>query len=174
MKEAPVVSSSAMRRALKRCSAGSLLGAWMLLAAAAAYSQTLKTTVLADGSTVGLPPYWWVAAQNPGSMDLKGPRGEGISLGAALPVYSSPPGPAMGAYRPMVAPCCDPVRATYALAPQIARGLRAARQPAPELRRVVASQPASAPSGQAAYLLMELDLNGHKIRPAAGIQSCRP
>ena len=73
-------------------STGALLGAWMLLAAASAYSQTLKTTVLADGSTVGLPPYWWVAAQSPGSMDLKGPRGGGISLGAALPVDSSPPG----------------------------------------------------------------------------------
>jgi hypothetical protein len=43
-----------------------LLVAWLLLAAAAAYPQTLKTTVLADGSTIGLPPYWWVAAQNPG------------------------------------------------------------------------------------------------------------
>src|SRR5208337_3279616 len=99
------MSSFTMRQAL------SLL-AWMLLAATAGYSQTLKTTVLADGSTVGLPPYWWVAAQNPGSMDLKGPRGEGISLGAAMPVYTSPPGAAIGAYRPMVAPCCDPVRAT--------------------------------------------------------------
>ncbi len=86
------MSSSPMRQVLKRSWTGSLLSAWMLLAAAAAYSQTLKTTVLADGSTVGLPPYWWVAAQSPGSMDLKGPRGEGISLGAALPVYTSPPG----------------------------------------------------------------------------------
>ena len=152
-------------------STGSLLCAWVLLAAAAASPQALKTTVLADGSTVGLPPYWWVAAQNPGSMDLKGPRGEGISLGAALPVYTS--APAIGAYQRAVAPCCDPVRATYALAPQIARGLRAARQPAPELRRVVASQPVSAPGGQAAYLLMELDLNGHKIMQYAYIL-CSP
>src|SRR5208282_2916869 len=45
-----VTSTSTMRQAL------SLL-ACLQLAAAAAYPQTLKTTELADGSTVGLPPY---------------------------------------------------------------------------------------------------------------------
>ena len=45
--------------------------------------------------------------------------------------------------------------------------------PAADLRRVVASQPVSAPGGQAAYLLMELDLNGHKMLQYAYIQ-CSP
>jgi hypothetical protein len=170
-KEALVMSISTRRQAPKLFSSASLLSACILLAATAAHSQTLKTTVLADGSTVGLPPYWWVAAQSPGSMDIKGPRGEGISLGAALPVYNSPPGPAIGNYRPMVAPCCDPVRATNALWPQIANGQRAAGIPAPELRQVVDSQ--LAPDGHGAYLLMELDLHGQKILQYAYIL-CSP
>src|SRR5208282_4663367 len=87
-----VTSTSTMRQAL------SLL-ACLLLAAAAAYPQTLKRPNWRTARRWACLPTWWVAAQSPGSMDLKGPRGEGIPLGAALPVYNSPPGPAIGAYR---------------------------------------------------------------------------
>jgi hypothetical protein len=155
------MSSSVMRKVIKLFAMGSLLGAWMMLTPAAMYSQQLKNTALADGSTVGLPAYWWVSSQHPGSLDIKGPRGEGLSLGAAAPVYTS--APAMPMFHPLVAPCCDPVRATIALSPQIAAGLRAMKQPAATLRRVIDSQPVPTPSGQAAYLLTESDLNGQTL-----------
>ena len=140
-----------------------LLCAWILLIPVASRAQALQQTVLADGSTIGLPPRWVVTAQHPGSLDIKGPRGEGLSLGAALPVYN-PPGPApILNYRPMVAPCCDPVRATVALFPQIANMARAARQPAADLRRVLDAQRIPISGGQAAYLLTELEMQGHPI-----------
>jgi len=140
-----------------------LLCAWILLIPVVTHAQALQATVLADGSTIGLPPHWLVSGQHPGSVDVRGPRGEGLSLGAALPVYS-PPGPApILNYRPAVAPCCDPVRATMVLAPQIANMARAAGQPAAVLRRILDAQPVPVPRGQAAYLLTDLDMQGHGI-----------
>jgi len=155
------MTSSGMKKAIKLFATGAFLSGWMLLATAPAYSQQLRTTALADGSTVGLPAYWWVSAQNPGSLDIRGPRGEGLSLGAAAPVYTSAPN--MPMFHPLVAPCCDPVRATIALAPQIAAGARAMKQPASTLRRVIDSQPVPVPAGQAAYLLTESEQSGQTM-----------
>ena len=158
------MSKFQMRGASKYLFVGLFLSAWIPLVARAGFSQDLKPTTLADGSTIGVPAYWQVMGQSPGSVDLKGPRGEGVTLGNAFPVYRYNPAPALTSYLPMVAPCCDPVRATEVLVPQIASLQHSVKQPAPELRRIVSSQPAAAfGATQAAYLLMEMDLNGHKL-----------
>jgi len=156
-------AAMAMQRGERRLWVCLLLCAWILLVGVVTHAQALQQTVLADGSTIGLPARWVVTAQHAGSLDARGPRGEGLSLGAALSVYSPPGPPPLLNYRPAVAPCCDPVRATVVLAPQIAAMARAAGQSAADLRQVLEAQPVAVPRAQAAYLLSELDMQGHRI-----------
>lgn len=101
----------------------------------------LYPLTLADGSRISLPQGWNVTGVHSGSVDLAGPNGEGMSLGAATSVYQYVP-PYMPQNYVMQAPCCDPVRAFLVLS----RGLAPGAQ-------IVESQPTPWPNGQAAYLL---------------------
>lgn len=123
----------------------------------------LYPTRLADGSSISLPQGWNVTAVNKGSMDLSGPRGEEMSLGAAAQVYRYVRRlPYMPANYVLQAPCCDPVRAYAALFPQIAATLtQRLGKPAQFLDRIVEYQPTAWPRGQAAYVLSESRMGGH-------------
>ena len=110
---------------------------------------------LADGSSISFPQGWNVITVNRGSVDLSGPRGEEMSLGAAASVYNHVPRPPyLPANYVFQAPCCDPVRAYAALFPQIAGALaqRGVRPPQ-ALDRIVEYQPTAWPRGRAAYIL---------------------
>lgn len=100
---------------------------------------------LADGSTIGVPPGWRVTNVGKGSVDMRGPRGEAISLGAAAPVYTRVQRlPGMPHNYVLQAPCCDPARAYIALFPQIALALQQRfGAPPQQLRRIVEVQPTS-------------------------------
>src|SRR5713101_7149949 len=122
----------------------------------------LHNIKLADGSTIGVPQGWTITAQGRGSVDLAGPNGEGISLGAAAPVYSQAP---RAPYLPpgylLEAPCCNPVRAYQILFPQIAAGIAKMGGPVQQLQRIIETQPAQFPGrGQAAFILVELLVAG--------------
>jgi hypothetical protein len=140
---------------------GVLVCASLVLGPAA--SAQLQQTQLPDGSTIGVPAGWQVTTANQGSLDMQGPRGEGISLGAALPVYTQSPGPYIPGYSPAVASCCDPVRSTAELAPQIEQGARAHGIPAAHLRRILEAQETQWQRGRAAYILSESELNGQTV-----------
>ncbi len=130
--------------------------------AGAGADAPLHTIRLGDGSTISVPQGWTISAQGRGSVDLAGPNGEGISLGAAAPVYSQAP---RAPYLPpgylLEAPCCDPVRAYQILFPQIAAGIAKMGGPVQQLQRIIETQPAQFPGrGQAAFILVELLVAG--------------
>jgi hypothetical protein len=112
---------------------------------------------LGDGSRIALPPGWRVTSQGQGSVDLRGPLGELMSLGASLPVYARNPGEA--GY--LQAPCCDPVKALQALFPQIAAIDQRIGAPVRQLLGIVEAQPtAVADGGEGAFILGNLSVAG--------------
>jgi len=118
---------------------------------ALAQSGGVGTTILsplrlADGNEISLPPGWRVTAQGAGSVELRGPQGEIISLGKAMPVFTG------GGTGLLQAPCCDPQQAFQTLYPQIA----AAAVPPRQLTDVVETQPVQARFGKAALVLSNL------------------
>lgn len=130
----------------------------MAQSSAAPEPVRLQQTTLPDGSAaVGVPPGWRITFGQQGALDMEGPRGEQISLGAAAPVYTHPMPFGQDMF---VAQCCDPVQAMLALQPQISVLQRRMGKPAPRILRVIESQPSPFPNGQAAYVLGELDEGG--------------
>lgn len=125
-------------------------------AAGAQYANAqLVPRQLADGSIISIPDGWYITSVNRGSVDLSGPDGEYVSLGAHAPVYSYPQ-PAT-----FVAPCCDPVRAYQMIYAQISASGEKAGLPPQRLVAIVQWQPAPpVPNGQAAYILSEIDVAG--------------
>lgn len=115
----------------------------------------LHSVRLADGSSISLPQGWNVTNVNKGSVDLSGPRGEEMSLGAAASVYNHVRRlPYMPANYVFQAPCCDPVRAYAALFPQIAGALaQRSIRPPQVLDGILEYQATAWPRGQAAYIL---------------------
>src|SRR6266849_7028142 len=121
----------------------------------------LEPIQLADGSSISIPQGWRVSAQGKGSVDVDGPNGEGISLGAAAPVYTRVQRlPYMPAGYVLQAPCCDPLRAYQALVPQISAGMQKLGRPSQQLVQFVEAQPTVWPRGQAVYVLSELRIGG--------------
>jgi hypothetical protein len=125
----------------------------------------LQPVTLGDGSTIRLPQAWRVTSTGKGSVDLAGPRGEMMSLGAAAPVYSRAPRvPGMPANYVLVAPCCDPVRAMVTLFPQVAALARRTGLPSMQFVKVVEVHPVEWPNAQAAYVLSDLNIGGRGSR----------
>jgi len=122
----------------------------------------LYRTTIADGSSISLAQYWNATHVGHGSVDLAGPRGEEMSLGAAAPVYRYVRRlPYMPANYVLQAPCCDPVRAYVALFPQIATTLtQRLGKPTQFLDRIVEYQPTAWPGGQAVYILSASRMGG--------------
>ncbi len=69
---------------------------------------------LGDGNEISIPRGWQVTAQGAGSVVLRGPQGEFMSLGATLPVYA---GDATAGSALLRGPCCDPTTASPTLYP---------------------------------------------------------
>jgi hypothetical protein len=132
----------------------------------------LYPQVLGDGSRISLPQGWRVTFAGKGSVDISGPAGEEMSLGAAAPVYYRQPWGAPPGYV-LVGPCCDPVRAMAALVPQISAGMQRMGRPPFRLVRVLEVQPTQPVSygGQAAFVLSELDVAGHPARGFAWVSA---
>jgi hypothetical protein len=122
----------------------------------------LYRTTLADGSSISLPRGWNVTNVGRGAVDLEGPHGEEMSLGAAASVYRQvQPLPYMPANYVLQAPCCDPVRAYVTLFPQIAAILTQRLGKPPQfLDRIVEYQATAWPRGQAAYILSASRMGG--------------
>ncbi len=122
----------------------------------------LYRTTLGDGSSISLPQGWRVTHQARGSVDLAGPQGEEMSLGAAAPVYRQVQRlPYMPQGYVLQAPCCDPVRAYAALFPQIAAATTQRLGKPPQfLDRIVEYQPTAWPGGQAGYILSASRVGG--------------
>jgi hypothetical protein len=116
----------------------------------------LSPVHLVDGSTIGLPPGWYVMNQGADSVDLQGPQGEFISLGAALPVHSGDTGTG-GALTE--APCCDPRKAFETLFPKIAAAAQRRGFPPQELTGIVeVKTDEERNSGQGALILANLQV----------------
>jgi hypothetical protein len=122
----------------------------------------LYPTTLADGSSISLPVGWKATHVGRGSVDLAGPNGEEMSLGAAAPVYRNVQRlPYMPAGYVLQAPCCDPVRAYVALFPQVAAATtKSLGKPPQFLDQIVEYLPTAWPSGQAAYILSASRMGG--------------
>ena len=122
---------------------------------------------LADGSKIGIPQGWRVVGQGTGAVDLLGPLGEFVSLGAAAPVYSRRPG-----YGGVQTPCCDPVKSLQATYPQIAAVEQRIGVPPQLLAGIAASRPATAPTGgEAAFVLANLSVGGRAFSYFALVQA---
>ena len=132
-----------------------------LISALPARAQ-LQPVQLGDGSTISLPAGWQVVAVHPGSVDVQGPRGEALSLGNSMAVYTSLP-----FYNrdltPPVASCCDAMRSAAELFPQIEYGLRKTGTPAAHVRRIIEAQETPWHRGRASYILIESELNGQTL-----------
>jgi hypothetical protein len=118
----------------------------------------LSPSHLDDGSEIGLPLGWRVMTQGVDAVDLQGPQGEFISLGAAMPVYAGD----IGADSPVLqAPCCDP-RATFEmLFPKIAAAFQRRGFPAIELAEIVETRSDEARnSRQGTLILGNLQVGG--------------
>ena len=127
----------------------------------------LAPVSLADGSKIGIPQGWRVVGQGAGAVDLLGPLGEFVSLGATVPVYSRSPG-----YGGVQTPCCDPVKSLQAVYPQIAAVEQRIGVPPQFLAGIVASQPATAPTGgEAAFVLANLSVGGRPFTYFALVQA---
>jgi hypothetical protein len=114
----------------------------------------LSSLHLNDGSEIGLPPGWHVTNQGANAVDLRGPQGEYISLGAVIPVYSG--GTGNGGLSPDP-PCCDPRTTFETLFPKIASAARRRGLPAMELAEVIeANSGTPGNTGQSASLLSHL------------------
>jgi len=130
---------------------------------ALAQSGGVGTVVLApislgDGSQIAIPPGWRVIGQGKGSVDLLGPQGESLSLGATMPVSTRPAGDAGSVLR---GPCCDPVRALQAVFPQLAAIEQRMGLPVRQLTDIVEAQPTPAPDGgDGAFILGNLSVGG--------------
>ena len=113
---------------------------------------------LDDGSEIGLPPGWRVTAQGANSVDLQGPQGEFIALGATMLVHAGDTG--TGGLLPE-APCCDPRNAFETLFPNIAAAAQRRGLPAQELTGIVEVKLEQArSSGQGALILSNLRVGG--------------
>jgi len=120
---------------------------------------------LGDGSKIGIPEGWRVIGQGSGSVDLLGPLGEFVSLGAASPVYSRSPGGAQ-------TPCCDPVKSLQAVYPQVAAVEQRLGVPPQLLAGIADSQPTTAPTGgEAAFVLANINAGGRPFTYFALVQA---
>jgi hypothetical protein len=108
------------------------------LAQSGVATAVLSVMHLADGKEISIPSGWRVTAQGTDAVDLRGPQGELVSLGATMPVYS---GDAEAGDASLHAPCCDPQKAFEALFPQINAAGQHAGSPPQEITGVVAAQP---------------------------------
>ena len=118
----------------------------------------LSPVQLGDGSTIGLPTGWYVTNQGADSVDLRGPQGEFISLGAAMPVYAGDTG--TGGFA-MEAPCCEPRKAFETLFPKIAAAMQRRGFPPQELTGIVeVKTDEERNSGQGALILANLQVGG--------------
>ena len=122
---------------------------------ALAQSAGVGTTILSpfhlgDGNEIGLPPGWRVTTQGAGSVGLRGPQGEFMSLGASMPVYAG----SAGGLRQ--APCRDPQQAFETLYPQIAATQQPIGTPPRQLADIVEAQPVPGRDGKAALILSNL------------------
>lgn len=129
---------------------------------ALAQSDGVATVVLSplhlgDGREIDIPPGWRVTAEGVGTVDLQGPAGESLSLGATMPVYAgdSVPGGSV-----LQAPCCDPGQAFTTLYPQIAAAEQRRGLPSRELTGIVESQPVAAGAGNGALILGNVQVGG--------------
>jgi hypothetical protein len=109
-------------------------------------TTTLSPLRLADSNEISLPPGWRVTAQGPGSVELRGPQDETMSLGKAMPVFAG------GGSGLLQAQCCDPQQAFETLYPQITT----ADVPPRQLTGVVEAQPVPTRFGKAAFILSNL------------------
>jgi hypothetical protein len=113
---------------------------------------------LADGGAIDAPPGWRVTAEGAGNVTLRGPQGEFMTLGTALPVTTGSSG--AGAPGQLRGPCCDPVDAFAAIFPQLAAAQRSGagtREPGDILDSAPAAGAAAAHS---AFILSDLRLGG--------------
>jgi hypothetical protein len=113
---------------------------------------------LGDGSEIGVMPGWQVVAQGEGSVDLAGPQGEFLSLGAAIPVYAG--ATSLAGYVAQ-GPCCDPVAALRAVFPQLAASAQRRGLPPQQLTGVLDATASAAPTGgQGAFILATASVGG--------------
>jgi hypothetical protein len=116
-------------------------------------NAVLAPLQLADGNGIGIPPGWLMTGQGAGAVVLRGPLGEMISLGAALPIYG---GDAGSAGDTLQAPCCDPGKVLQAVFPQLAALDQRLGRPATQLADIIATQPAANPNS--AFILANASL----------------
>jgi hypothetical protein len=110
---------------------------------------------LGDGGEISIPPGWRITSQGTELVELLGPQGESLSLGATFPVYAGP-GPAV-----LQGPCCDPVAALQAVLPQLATLAQRPGLPVPQLTAIVEAQPTPDPDGKdGAFILANVIVGG--------------
>jgi len=113
---------------------------------------------LVDDSQISVPPGWLLTGQGMGSVKLRGPLGETMSLGASLPVYAGNTGLAGSVLQ---GPCCDPVKALQAVFPQLMAIEQRQGLPSRQLTGIVAAQPVAAREGsEAAFILGTMSVAG--------------
>jgi len=160
--------------------AGSLRNSYARLRgkSAAVEQPRLNPVNLPDGSHIEIPAGWRIAASGKGTVDVAGPNGESVSLGAAAPVYTQAPrSPIPGVAIPdnyvLSGPCCDPVRALTALTPQFSAMAQKMGLPSLQLTRVLDAQPTQSPvnGGQAAFVFAEIQVGGRPSQSLAWIMA---
>jgi hypothetical protein len=113
---------------------------------------------LVDESQISIPPGWLLTGQGMGSVELRGPLGETMSLGASLPVYARNTSLAGSVLQ---GPCCDPVKALQAVFPQLMAIEQREGLPSRQLTGIVEVQPVAAHEGsEAAFILGTMGVAG--------------
>jgi hypothetical protein len=121
----------------------------------------LRPVNLPDGSTIGVPDGWRLNGSGKGSVDVAGPNGQDVSLGAAAPVYSraaNMPGMPQGYL--LTGTCCDPARAMAEVTPQIFGHMQRSGQPALQLVRILDARSERMGSGQSGFIMADLMVAG--------------
>jgi hypothetical protein len=111
-----------------------------------------------DGScTIKTPNDWVVTVASQGTMKANGPRGENVSVGEAV-LVNTPQGALPGAQ--YIAPYGNPAETLKALYPQMAKVYAQNGMPASQLVNILEVKPEQCPNGQAAFLLVEVEVTG--------------
>jgi hypothetical protein len=127
------------------------------LAASGGVGMAVLTPLrLADGGAIDVPPGWQLRAGGTGSVTLRGPQGELMSLGATLPVYA---GSGAAGPHPLHGSCCDPVDAFAAIYPQFAAAAQRAGGDAREPGEILESA-AGSPAEKSAFIVSDLRVGG--------------
>jgi len=122
----------------------------------------LHPVSLADGSVISIPDGWRITSSAKGAVDVAGPSGEALALGAATPVQLRVPSyvPANTVFS---GPCCDPVTAMTVLTPQVSAVMQKAGMPSVQLLRVDKGDVQNTPApmnGKAAFIFANLSIGG--------------